>query len=53
MDATAIMGELVYHIEWADAVVFSVILSKPQAEEDEALELAGFAKSLHQEIREL
>lgn len=85
MDATAIIGELVEHMEWADAVVFSAIIGKPQAEEDEvvlkrlrhihlvqkvffdvwqhqpinphvtdsfnALELAGFAKSLHLEIR--
>ncbi len=86
MDATAIIGELIQHMEWADSVVFSAILGKPQAEEDEvllkrlrhihlvqkvffdvwqnqpvnphatdsfnALELAGFAKSLHREIQE-
>ena len=37
MDATAIIGELVEHMEWADAVVFSAIIGKPQAEEDEVL----------------
>lgn len=37
MDSTAIIEELVRHMEWADAVVFLVILGKPQAEEDEVL----------------
>lgn len=86
MKATAIIGELVHHMEWADSVVFSAILGKTQTEEDEVLlkrlrhihlvqkaffdvwlhqpinphatdsfnllELAGFARSLHREIRE-
>jgi hypothetical protein len=37
MDATAIIEELVHHMEWPDAVVFSAILGKPQAEEDEVV----------------
>jgi uncharacterized damage-inducible protein DinB len=86
MNATAIIEELIKHMEWADAVVFSAILGKPEAEEDEVLlrrlrhihlvqkaffdvwqhqpvnphatdsfnllELVGFAKSLHREIKE-
>ena len=86
MDATAMIHELLLHMEWADSVVFSAILGKPLVEEDEvllkrlrhihlvqkaffdvwlhqpvnphatdsfsALELAGFAKSLHREIQE-
>jgi uncharacterized damage-inducible protein DinB len=86
MDSTAIIGELICHMEWADSVVFSVILGKQKAEEDEVLlkrlrhihlvqkaffdvwqhqpvnphatdsfnllELVGFAKSLHREIKE-
>lgn len=86
MEATAIIRELIQHMEWADSVVFSAIQGKSQAEEDDvllkrlrhihlvqkaffdvwlhqpinphatdlfnALELAGFAKSLHREIQE-
>lgn len=37
MDATTIIDELVQHMDWADSVVFSAILGKPQAEEDEVL----------------
>ncbi len=37
MDATTIIDELVQHMEWADSVVFSAILGKQQAEEDEVL----------------
>jgi uncharacterized damage-inducible protein DinB len=37
MDAIAIIEELVRHMEWADSIVFSAILGKLQAEEDESL----------------
>ena len=37
MEATTIIEELVQHMEWADSVVFSAILGKPQAEEDEVV----------------
>lgn len=37
MEATAIIGELIQHMEWADFVVFLSILGKPQVEEDELL----------------
>jgi uncharacterized damage-inducible protein DinB len=37
MDATAIIGELIQHMEWADAVVFSAIHGKPELEGDETL----------------
>ncbi len=37
MDAIAIIEELIQHLEWADAVVFSVIHGKPMVEEDEVL----------------
>ena len=37
MEATAIIEELIQHMEWADAVVFSAILGNAQVEEDEVL----------------
>jgi uncharacterized damage-inducible protein DinB len=37
MEATAIIAELIQHMEWADGVVFSAILGSEQAEGDEVL----------------
>ena len=37
MEATAIIEELIQHMEWADAVVFSAIHGKPEVEGDETL----------------
>jgi uncharacterized damage-inducible protein DinB len=37
MDALFIFQELIQHMAWADAVVFSAILGKPQVEQDEPI----------------
>jgi uncharacterized damage-inducible protein DinB len=37
MDAPTLLQDLIQHMAWADAVVFSALLGKPQAEQDEPL----------------